>query len=109
MPVQRRLAIPHLPPRGRWTGLRSCSVQRDVAAQKTLPARLKSVALRDPVPGLPNRTAFDPQLSGITQRYGGPYLLCGGCVIDLNDFRPINDVHGHEPLSGSDTEVLQEP
>lgn len=54
------------------------------------------MALRDPVTGLPNRTALDQYLSGIAQRYLGSSCRVAVGVIDLDDFKPINDSYGHE-------------
>jgi diguanylate cyclase (GGDEF)-like protein/PAS domain S-box-containing protein len=72
------------------------SVQRDVTAQKTLQDRLRFLALHDPVTGLPNRTALDQHLSMHrpgTPRKGG-HTAVG--IIDLDDFKFVNDTFGHE-------------
>lgn len=69
------------------------SVQRDITGQKALQERLRFMALHDPVTGLPNRTALDQHLRGLAQRPGRQAAVG---VIDLDDFKPINDVHGHE-------------
>lgn len=67
------------------------SVQRDVTAQKALQEQLRFLALHDPVTGLPNRTALDQYLS----RDPGTGLTVVG-IIDLDDFKDINDAYGHE-------------
>lgn len=72
------------------------SVQHDVTAQKALQDRLRFMALHDPVTGLPNRTALDQHLSGLTLRHAGGAGQAAVGVIDLDDFKPINDTYGHE-------------
>lgn len=72
------------------------SVQRDVTAQKALQERLRFMALHDPVTGLPNRTALDQHLSGLAGRHAGGAGQAAVGVIDLDDFKPINDTYGHE-------------
>jgi diguanylate cyclase (GGDEF)-like protein/PAS domain S-box-containing protein len=67
------------------------SVQRDVTAQRTMQDQLRFLALHDPVTGLPNRTALDQYLFRST----GPGITAVG-IIDLDDFKEINDAYGHE-------------
>jgi diguanylate cyclase (GGDEF)-like protein/PAS domain S-box-containing protein len=67
------------------------SVQRDVTAQRTLQEQLRFLALHDPVTGLPNRTALDQYLA----KDPGPGLTAVG-IIDLDDFKDINDAYGHD-------------
>lgn len=68
------------------------SVQRDITAQKTLQEQLRFLALHDPVTRLPNRTALDQYLS----RNSGPSsTLTAIGIIDLDDFKDVNDQHGH--------------
>ncbi|MBE4719000.1 GGDEF domain-containing protein [Pseudarthrobacter sp. AB1] len=72
------------------------SVQRDVTAQKSLRDRLRFLALHDPVTGLPNRTALDRHLSELARRHAGGAGHAAVGVIDLDDFKPVNDTYGHE-------------
>jgi diguanylate cyclase (GGDEF)-like protein/PAS domain S-box-containing protein len=67
------------------------SVQRDVTAQRALQDQLRFLALHDPVTGLPNRTALDQYLS----RSAGQGFTAVG-IIDLDDFKNVNDAYGHE-------------
>jgi diguanylate cyclase (GGDEF)-like protein/PAS domain S-box-containing protein len=70
------------------------SVQRDVTAQKALQSRLRFLALHDPVTGLQNRTALDQYLGRITDA-SPPGTVSAVGVIDLDDFKIVNDTHGH--------------
>jgi two-component system, sensor histidine kinase LadS len=58
--------------------------------------RLSTLALQDPLTGLPNRVALESQLeralAAARRRQGALALL----MIDLDGFKPINDRHGHQ-------------
>ncbi|WP_311381095.1 EAL domain-containing protein [Arthrobacter sp. ISL-85] len=69
------------------------SVQRDITSQKTLQEQLQFMALNDPVTGLPNRTALEQYLSQTEDTSAG---LTAVGIIDLDDFKTVNDRHGHE-------------
>ncbi len=69
------------------------SVQRDITGQKALQERLHFMALHDPVTGLPNRTALDQHLRGLVLRRTAQAVVG---IIDLDDFKPVNDTYGHE-------------
>ena len=67
----------------------------DLAARRTAEARITHQALHDPLTGLPNRRLFDELLEramhGAERRGTGFALL----VVDLDDFKAVNDLHGH--------------
>jgi diguanylate cyclase (GGDEF)-like protein len=57
--------------------------------------KVRLLSLTDEFTGLPNRRAFMRQLQdeiGRSQRYGSPLALA---LLDLDEFKLINDVHGH--------------
>ncbi|HWH13907.1 MAG TPA: diguanylate cyclase [Miltoncostaeaceae bacterium] len=59
-------------------------------------ARLATQALTDSLTGLPNRRAFEERLReelGRAQRHGRPLSLA---ILDLDHFKRLNDVHGHQ-------------
>ncbi|MFY9588065.1 MAG: sensor domain-containing diguanylate cyclase [Actinomycetota bacterium] len=59
-------------------------------------AELKRQALQDALTGLPNRTLFDDRLQTAlrsARRKGAP---CGVLLMDLDRFKVINDVEGHQ-------------
>jgi diguanylate cyclase (GGDEF)-like protein len=51
--------------------------------------RLEHQALTDPLTGLANRSAFERRLDDAT----GPVTVA---IIDLDEFKPVNDTYGHE-------------
>jgi diguanylate cyclase (GGDEF)-like protein len=57
--------------------------------------KVRLLSLTDEFTGLPNRRAFMRRLQdeiGRAQRYGNPLALA---LLDLDEFKAINDVHGH--------------
>ncbi|MCK9531974.1 MAG: sensor domain-containing diguanylate cyclase [Gammaproteobacteria bacterium] len=58
--------------------------------------REKQLALHDVLTGLPNRLFFDMRLEHAisrAERHGRPFALL---YLDLDDFKPVNDVYGHK-------------
>jgi diguanylate cyclase (GGDEF)-like protein len=71
-------------------------VGRDVTELRSLQASLAALALRDPLTGLANRRLLQELLDADlarTQRSGVPIAVA---YLDLDDFKIINDTHGHE-------------
>ena len=71
-------------------------MSRDVTAQVEAEQALTYQALHDPVTGLANRTALQDRLSQALlalERHPGRIALL---LIDLDDFKAINDAVGHE-------------
>ncbi|CAN5680734.1 hypothetical protein BH11PSE8_BH11PSE8_42050 [soil metagenome] len=66
-------------------------IGQDVTDQKTKEARLTHLSQRDPLTGLLNRSGFDQGLKLLSDKRGGVAVL----YIDLDDFKPVNDRHGH--------------
>jgi diguanylate cyclase (GGDEF)-like protein len=59
-------------------------------------ARLQALATRDPLTGAYNRRAMDHELALAVEahrRHGAPFALV---LLDLDEFKRINDAHGHE-------------
>lgn len=68
----------------------------DVTAQKRAQEKVLHQALHDPLTGLPNRRALEEYLpKAIARATRGHYALAVG-MIDLDDFKPVNDTWGHE-------------
>ncbi len=55
--------------------------------------RDRMLASRDALTGLPNRQSFDHRLSEAMLR-AAPHS-CALVLVDLDDFKPVNDTHGH--------------
>jgi len=71
------------------------SSERDITEERALTAQLSHQALHDPLTGLPNRILFEDRLSQAHARV----LRDGGfgslMLLDLDDFKGVNDTHGH--------------
>ncbi len=74
---------------------------QDISERKDLEEHLRHLADHDPLTGLRNRRLFEHDLKlqvARSQRYGE---VAGLMVIDLDDFKQVNDNHGHKV--GDDT------
>ena len=69
--------------------------ERDITEERMLTAQLSHQALHDPLTGLANRALFDDRLeqahSRIMRKGGNGALL----LLDLDDFKGVNDTYGH--------------
>jgi diguanylate cyclase (GGDEF)-like protein/PAS domain S-box-containing protein len=69
------------------------AVAQDVTAHRREQARLTHLAQRDPLTGLLNRAGFGHRMDEmLSAPGGGPLALL---YIDLDRFKPVNDLHGH--------------
>ncbi|AOV17127.1 hypothetical protein BJI67_08705 [Acidihalobacter aeolianus] len=71
------------------------SIFESLAMLAQLLIELREQIQRDALTGLPNRSAFSVHLAAAlerAERAGG--LLCVG-ILDLDDFKPVNDHYGH--------------
>jgi diguanylate cyclase (GGDEF)-like protein/PAS domain S-box-containing protein len=69
---------------------------RDVTDRKALDAEIIHQAFHDPLTGLANRSLFSDRLHHAldrARRTGEPVALL---LVDLDDFKPINDTYGHQ-------------
>jgi diguanylate cyclase (GGDEF)-like protein len=69
--------------------------KREVRRRMAAEAQARELAYQDVLTGLPNRRQFDEALRAALDappRAGGAHALC---LLDLNGFKQVNDVHGH--------------
>jgi len=69
--------------------------ERDITEERFLNERLSHQALHDPLTGLANRALFEDRLAQAqarTLRHGG---LGAVLLLDLDDFKEVNDTQGH--------------
>jgi diguanylate cyclase (GGDEF)-like protein/PAS domain S-box-containing protein len=74
---------------------------QDISERKRLEEHLRHLADHDPLTGLRNRRLFEHDLKlqvARSQRYGEHAAVM---VVDLDDFKQVNDLHGHKV--GDDT------
>ena len=79
-----------------FDGLRyGLSLCRDITERKKHEAELQHVANHDMVTGLPNRRLLTDRLEQAVARAQRNAKTLAVCYLDLDDFKPINDQHGH--------------
>jgi diguanylate cyclase (GGDEF)-like protein/PAS domain S-box-containing protein len=69
--------------------------ERDVTAERALTAQLSHRALHDPLTGLANRALFEDRLVQAHARVVRQGGVGAVLLIDLDDFKGVNDSHGH--------------
>ena len=73
---------------------RTIDLRREVVARRKAQAEAHQMARHDVVTGLPNRRRFIEDLNRSTE-YLPAGETCALFVLDLDNFKPINDVYGH--------------
>jgi len=81
-------AIPVDTPDGRWV----VTQLRDVTAETSTVVRLRHQAVVDPLTGVGNRRLLEWTVDDLID----PDEHVGVALIDMDDFKAINDAHGHE-------------
>ena len=69
---------------------------RDVTERKHLEALLADQARNDPLTGLPNRRSFDAVVQQLLSQARRSGELVAVAFVDLDDFKAVNDTHGHQ-------------
>ena len=69
--------------------------RREIRRRQQAEDRAQQLALADALTGLPNRRQFGTRLSGILSQLGGNDRRVALMMIDLDRFKPVNDVFGH--------------
>ncbi|WP_338426603.1 GGDEF domain-containing protein [Sphingopyxis kveilinensis] len=59
-------------------------------------ARAQALARRDPLTGLPNRRGFIDSVTPLLDRARADNLPAALLLVDIDRFKSINDIHGHE-------------
>jgi diguanylate cyclase (GGDEF)-like protein/PAS domain S-box-containing protein len=85
---------PRLGADGSFLGYRG--VGRDVTESALTRERIASLAYRDPLTGLANRTSLGPALEQAVERARRRGVRLAGAFIDLDGFKQINDIYGHD-------------
>jgi|RhiMetdeSRZDD1v2_1073273.scaffolds.fasta_scaffold02644_7 diguanylate cyclase (GGDEF)-like protein/PAS domain S-box-containing protein len=85
---------PRLASDGSFLGYRG--VGRDVTESALTRERIASLAYRDPLTGLANRTSLGPALEQAVERARRRAVRLAGVFIDLDGFKQVNDLYGHD-------------
>jgi diguanylate cyclase (GGDEF)-like protein/PAS domain S-box-containing protein len=95
--VVRYLSVsgdPRFAPDGAFIGYRG--VGRDITEIALARERIASLAYSDPLTGLANRTSLMPALEQAVQRARRKNARLAVVFLDLDGFKQINDVYGHD-------------
>jgi diguanylate cyclase (GGDEF)-like protein/PAS domain S-box-containing protein len=68
----------------------------DITTQKRTQEKLEDMATHDALTGLPNRIGLSVKLHQALASARTHDRLVAVCFVDLDDFKPVNDTHGHE-------------
>jgi diguanylate cyclase (GGDEF)-like protein/PAS domain S-box-containing protein len=71
-------------------------VMLDITSTKEAALRMEHLAYHDALTGLPNRAMFQDSLQLALARARRHDLSVAVLFLDLDDFKPVNDTHGHE-------------
>jgi diguanylate cyclase (GGDEF)-like protein/PAS domain S-box-containing protein len=88
------IVTPVADPDGAFQG--SQGTLREISERKRLEALLEEQALNDPLTGLPNRRYFAEVVQRLLlqAKRSGELVAIG--FVDLDDFKAVNDTHGHQ-------------
>jgi Amt family ammonium transporter len=67
----------------------------DLRERKESERRIRFMALHDPLTELPNRTLFSERLESLVH-WADRGARCGVILVDIDHFKDINDIHGHQ-------------
>ena len=74
---------------------RMSGVGRDVTDQQQIEERVRTMAYVDPLTGLANRHLFNQRLREVLGEDGNEPRPAALLYLDLDDFKAVNDLHGH--------------
>lgn len=77
-----------------WGELVICA-KRDITPRWEVQERMRQLAFFDPLTGLANRALLENRLGAATATAHEESSLVGVVYLDLDDFKPVNDTHGH--------------
>jgi len=69
---------------------------RDITERKAAEAQIQRMALYDELTGLPNRRFLGIRMEEDMARAARHNRLLAVCMLDLDNFKPVNDTYGHE-------------
>lgn len=74
---------------------RSHEMKLEIGRREEAERRAHELARHDPLTGLPNRRRFNEELNAALEEVAAKGRECAVFLIDLDQFKSVNDVHGH--------------
>ena len=74
---------------------RTRQLRREVRLREQAERTAEALSRHDALTGLPNRRAFNEELRKVTERAARSKAEFAVLMLDLNRFKPINDIYGH--------------
>ncbi|WP_404333505.1 putative bifunctional diguanylate cyclase/phosphodiesterase [Sphingomonas sp. MMS12-HWE2-04] len=84
---------------------RGCELASEMRHREAAEQRALMLARHDPLTGLANRRVLHEELPALIDKAQAAGGQCAVFVIDLDHFKPVNDLHGHEAGDGVLVEV----
>lgn len=75
---------------------RTADLQREIVKRENAELQANLLARHDALTGLPNRRLLSDELNVAIKAVENAASECAVFVIDLDQFKPVNDLHGHE-------------
>ena len=75
---------------------RAADLAREMGKRTAAEARAMSLARHDPLTGLANRRVLHEELPALVAKASSSTTQCAVFMIDLDHFKPINDMYGHD-------------
>jgi len=74
---------------------RARELHAEIAQREAAEVQATMLARHDPLTGLPNRRVLIDDLNAALARVSASGEECAVCIVDLDFFKPVNDIHGH--------------
>ena len=71
------------------------AVTHDITERKQMEEQVRQLAFYDPLTQLPNRRLLNDRLSQAMAASRRSACYCALMILDLDNFKPLNDTHGH--------------
>jgi len=75
---------------------RARELRHEMVKREEAEERANLLARHDPLTGLPNRRLLHDELSAAIEEVRNSASECAVFLIDLDQFKPVNDIHGHD-------------